>query len=268
MAGPENKNFHQTNLGALTFRYEAVAPWTDQSLRKFSSVQNASYPPLIRTKDAGYIQVYSPEYDMLIKEPGKPPLLFSDAHNRLLFEAQNGLLQSNAQRVVINIDAHSDFLMGLKQDNYTPDDVHHGNWGGIGAGEGYWGTFIHVSSLFNGNKSLLEEREVGIAHDASLINVSYAESGIANPQQTVVALKQLIGDRPFILTCDADEFAQHLAKQYTPEQETILHTLLEGLMQLPTLELVHFSVSPDYCPSDDAKKEWDVVRNIYAQIKP
>ena len=114
--------------GPNTFRYESPQRWESLPFRRFDNISKAAYPPVKRIATIVDRPHDFPECDILIEEPCKPPILFTGAHNRLLYEITQGStpLFPNAKRHLMNLDRHDDFMLGTA--NYRVDDVHIGNW--------------------------------------------------------------------------------------------------------------------------------------------
>ncbi len=148
--------YFKSTVGPNQYRYESPLPWEKLPLMLYEQISEASYPDLKRVLTQGDKTHDFPEHDMFIKEKGKVPILFTGAHNRLLYEITSGVipLRPNAKRSLINIDHHDDIMLGSV--GYDPYDVHIGNWVAAGAVNGYWGNYVHLDEGYEPRLPLTE----------------------------------------------------------------------------------------------------------------
>lgn len=259
----------ESTRGSSTFIYESPQRWEKLPFQRFNNISNATYPPLKRIATILDRPHDFPEYDFLIEEEDKPPILFTGAHNRLLYEITNGStpMLPNSKRHLINLDQHNDIMMGTA--TYREDDIHIGNWVAGGAVGGYWGSYTHLDESYEPALSLNQKLEVipfGLTDQTLPVNRVSTKYDFVQLQNVIKGLLDKIGDNPFIFTLDADSVVDW-KKKYSVHSSQMLEIILKEVLSRKNLELFHFTPSPAYCPAEEAVKVWDKFRNVWRGIK-
>src|SRR3989344_9644299 len=260
--------------GSEPYIYEGSADWTNSPLVQLSSIRDADYPPLILLRQEDAVKVEFPEYDMFIREEGKPPILFTGAHSRLLYEIQQGLGAPNSDRVIVNVDAHTD--RADTSDVYNHNYIHIGNWGYKGERKNYWRNFVYVSKTLEepgrfSRDRLSKSSTVYVWEKESkrrIYTAAYHEIDFSCfVDEAIQEIQRIVDGRSYILSIEADEFAAWGKRRYrnddiklTDSDKLRLYALVTSLLPDPNMELLNFTASPAYCPAVDARAQWEIVR--------
>jgi len=258
-----------TPSGPNIFRYESPQRWEEMPLTRSSDISYATYPPVKRIATISDRPHDFPEYDMLIEEPDKPPILFTGAHSRLLYEITQGhiSLWANAKRQLINLDRHDDFMLGSTE--YRSDDIHIGNWVAGGAVGGYWGSYIHLDEEYEPVLPIMQSLEVipvGLAMQTMPVSKVFTRYNFTQLQSVIKGLLDKTGDDPFIFSLDADSVADW-GRTFTDDSSQMLKVILHEVLSRRNIELFHFTPSPAYCPAEEAVKVWDKFRDVWQRTK-
>ena len=239
---------HHLDYGKYKFIYAGVRSWNEVSLRKYENLREAVYPPTEVIK-ANYLLVDEfPEFDFLVVDPRYPKLLFTGEHVRLLHEDKvlAPSRGSGSSRVVINVDYHSDFDLGMD----IPEEIHSGNWGVVGVALGNWSHFVHVSGNY-GYLGHVDYSNVPVKKWD--IETSYYQ--ISLNRINIFKLLRILQAERFILSIDADEFRGKNDRKLFQ-----LYQLIRQSVETQALDYIHFTPSPAHCDKELAVKVWDFIR--------
>lgn len=198
---------------------------------------------------------FSPISDIVLR------LLFSAAHNRLLYEMIQGkFLQQDPRRVLVLLDEHDDFFLG-KGKTYDSRNIHIGNWGASGVIQQQWNQVVHLSRKYSHNHDLIQIRDTAIPLGRFEKQFEIAEVDLVRLEIAVPFIMQLLEGKNFIYSHDADEFAD-----WHSGYDNALKTLLNMFVRHPDVDLIHFTPSPAYCSPETAIPQWDLLREVYAEF--
>jgi len=278
LLSPENTTVqpHETVIPGDTvpFIYFGTEPWENTVLSRVNCLQAADFPPtrLVGVARTTCIEPHYhryPIYDMIIFHPGLPPILFSGEHNRLLYDIltydfppyqispidlSRTLLKPDPDRVLLIEDDHDDF-------NMVPyPEIRIGNWGSHGFRRGYWGEVIFLGNR-GGDIPTVEH-----AFLEGLPNTPCKLTRIRLSSQAARLAMNVMGQRNFIYTLDADAHANFSGKDFTSERKAILRSNLEMVVRSGCCELIQFTTSPAFCPDHKAIRIWNFFREVLLKL--
>jgi len=76
----------------------------------------------------------------------------------------------------------------------------------------------------------------------------------------------VMGQRNFIYTLDADAHANFSGKDFTSERKAILRSNLEMVVRSGCCELIQFTTSPAFCPDHKAIRIWNFFREVLLKL--
>lgn len=192
-----------------------------------------------------------------------------------MYECIKQNIPPDKRRVLFYFDNHDDFSLGTlgKAELCRPDAVDIGNWGSVGAVKEYWGKLVLVRGYDFGQRLEKKDIQLPIIVNGQNLEVSFVEFPFTNPPPIERFLQQLIEEnQPFITSIDTDQpggwtdgVARWKDEPFTKTHAGILKNLLQKAISREA-QLIHFTLSPTYCPEEQTKKIWDVVREKYSHL--